>query len=44
MSMFLCSVCDNLRDSDDGCEANPNDTGLICVECLEEMEADGDVS
>lgn len=33
MSMFYCAVCDNLRDSDDGCTATRDGLGLICVEC-----------
>lgn len=38
MSMFYCSVCDMLRDSDDGCIAAPNGQELICVECESELE------
>lgn len=33
MSMFLCAKCDNLRDSDDGCEEYGK-TGLMCADCL----------
>jgi hypothetical protein len=37
MSMFLCYRCDNLRDSDDGCEEGPGNS-LICVNCMGELE------
>lgn len=38
MSMFLCAKCDNLRDSDDGCEEAPSPPyypkfGLLCLDC-----------
>jgi hypothetical protein len=39
MSMFLCARCDNLRDSDDGCEEGPGLT-LICDDCADEMRAE----
>ena len=41
MSMFLCARCDNIRDSDDGCdEAHDGRFGLICIDCMEEAEAE----
>lgn len=38
MSMFLCAKCDNLRDSDEGCEEAPSPPyypahGLLCLDC-----------
>lgn len=40
MSMFLCDICDNLRDSNDGCEEAPgNPLGLMCIDCMEEAQA-----
>lgn len=44
MSMFYCAKCDMLRDSDEGCESTPNGLDLICVECAEETEPDGNMS
>lgn len=41
MSMFWCAKCDNLRDSDDGCqEYGPKGTELICADCMDEEEED----
>ncbi len=39
MSMFICGRCDNLRDSDDGCEEGPNNS-LICEDCLSNTPED----
>ena len=37
MSMFLCAKCDEMRDSDDGCEETPDrQGGLICIDCMNE--------
>lgn len=36
MSMFLCKACDNLRDSDDGCEEYEG--GLMCEDCMSNRE------
>lgn len=37
MSMFFCARCDNLRDSDEGCEevGEPDfpPFSLLCIEC-----------
>ena len=39
MSMFWCARCDELRDSDDGCEEyGPKGTDLICVDCMDELD------
>ena len=41
MSIFLCARCDELRDSDDGCEEAPSKYGkfqLLCVDCLNDLE------
>ncbi len=42
MSMFWCASCDNLRDSDDGCE-EVDGFRLRCVECMDDdgTESDG---
>lgn len=41
MSIFYCNRCDELRDADDGCAEDPgNDLDLICVDCMEQDEAD----
>lgn len=40
MGMFLCVICDNYADSDDGCEEHPNGVDLICMCCLENGDAD----
>ncbi len=37
MSMFLCQRCDEMKDSDDGCEEGKN-FGLICADCMADME------
>lgn len=37
MSMFFCAKCDNLRDSDDGCEEATGNR-LVCAECVDEIE------
>lgn len=42
MSLFYCTVCDNLRDSDDGANSTPNGLGLICAECVGEAETELD--
>lgn len=42
MSAFLCSECDRLRDSHDGCEPTEDGFGLICWECAQEPEDDDD--
>lgn len=42
MSIFYCHTCDNLRDSDDGCEAAPNGLDIICVDCAEDAQAEAD--
>jgi len=39
MSMFLCARCDELRDSDDGCEEYKR-TQLICIDCMNDLEGD----
>jgi len=39
VSLFLCHVCDELCDADDGCEEGPGLT-LICVDCADEAEAE----
>lgn len=39
MSMFICHACDNLRDSDDGCEEGPS-FSLICQDCADEAQAE----
>ena len=38
MSIFLCARCDELRDSDDGCEEYKR-TQLICIDCMNDMES-----
>lgn len=38
MSIFLCAKCDNLRDSDDGCEEYGPNFGLMCSDCMDERE------
>jgi hypothetical protein len=42
VSLFFCAECQNLRDSDDGCEEAPLEYQpphqLLCVECVAEME------
>ncbi len=38
MSAFHCDRCDNIRDSHDGCEESPNGLGLICIDCMADME------
>lgn len=40
MSMFFCAKCDELRDSDEGCEATKSGLGLICEACISEREDD----
>jgi hypothetical protein len=39
MSMFFCVECDQMRDSDDGCE----ETGghLLCSDCADELAEEG---
>jgi hypothetical protein len=37
MAMFFCARCDNLRDSDDGCDEAPG-FRLYCAECADELE------
>ncbi len=42
MSMFMCVVCGDMRDSDDGCEEAPSPPynehhGLICHVCVDEV-------
>lgn len=37
MSMFFCARCDNLRDSDDGCEEAPG-YRLWCIDCADEED------
>ncbi len=37
MSMFLCQQCDQMRDSDDGCEEGAN-FGLICEACISDRD------
>lgn len=39
MSIFYCHACDELRDSDEGCEEAPNGRDLICVDCAEDRRA-----
>jgi len=41
MSMFLCAKCDNIKDSDDGCEEAPASKygrahQLLCIDCMED--------
>ena len=42
MSIFLCALCDNYADADDGCEelkpGHPTNFGLICLDCSVERE------
>ena len=43
MAMFICARCDELRDSDDGCEEAPAALysppyQLLCAECVSEIE------
>lgn len=39
MSLFYCSACGGLRDSDEGCEEAPaSKYQLICAECVDEAE------
>ena len=41
MSMFWCAKCDEMADSDDGCETfGPTGTQLICIDCMNEIEDD----
>ncbi len=43
MSMFWCSACDEMKDSDDGCDVSPaNELQLICVECMDSRNAEDD--
>ena len=39
MSLFLCHVCDDLCDSDDGCEEGPG-YSLICQQCADDAQAE----
>jgi hypothetical protein len=39
MSLFLCGECDQIRDSDDGCEETRG--LLICVECADDLAEEG---
>lgn len=42
MSMFFCQRCDQMRDSDDGCEELGKN--LVCLDCYEDlMEAARDI-
>jgi hypothetical protein len=35
MGVFLCCECDNLSDSDDGCEeCKKHPFGLVCMGCV----------
>ena len=42
MSMFLCAICDNIKDSDDGCHElikdSRTDFRLVCEDCQIERE------
>lgn len=42
MSMFLCAICDQIKDSDDGGEefkpGHPTDFSMICEECATERD------
>ncbi len=41
MSMFLCAKCDEMADSDEGCEAvGSKGIDLICIDCMNESEED----
>jgi hypothetical protein len=43
VSIFHCAGCDNYRDADDGCdEAAPGSHELICVDCMEERDAESE--
>jgi len=44
MSIYICAVCDNYRDADDGCQEHPYEpTKLVCEECFaEEFEDEED--
>jgi hypothetical protein len=42
MSLFYCTGCDNLCDGDDGCDEDASGLGLICVDCMDEREAEAD--
>ena len=35
MSLFYCQECDELRDSDDGCEEMSG--GLVCEDCADNL-------
>lgn len=35
MSLYICEICDNLRDSDYR-EIVETETGLVCLECYED--------
>lgn len=40
MSIFHCARCDNLKDADDGCDEVPGTFDLICIDCMEDAEAE----
>ncbi len=41
MGMYICNRCQNYRNSDDGCEEDPNmDTELVCLECAEKIDCE----
>jgi len=43
MGMFICNRCNNLRDSDDGCDEDLlGENKLVCQDCLEDGANDCD--
>ena len=42
MSLFYCATCDGLCDADDGCDEAPDGLGLICIDCISEVETEAD--
>ena len=35
MGMFICRVCGNYANSDDGCEPYPHSYDLVCADCID---------
>jgi hypothetical protein len=40
MSMFRCVKCDEIADSDDGCQEYGSSFGLMCIDCMNEIDED----
>ena len=44
MSIFRCSICDEMKDSDDGCverlKGHPTNSDLVCLDCDIERNPD----